>query len=167
MVQRAGYLWRLEQLLALVLLADGGLQIQFTIARVELAVQVCLIEHLQLSGHLVRGDVHLGPAHLLLVALSNVFLQLCVLDLQPVERRHLHVVANGALVHGQIVVFCLTFALLCLSGAMLLDAWKDLVRLVLHLNVALVAQASVIVAAASHVHLALGTMSPVLRGPLL
>lgn len=89
-----------------------------------------------------------------------------MLNLQPVERRDLQV-AVAVRVHGQIVVFRIALTLLQLTVAMLLDAWQDLVRLVLHLNVALVAQARIVVAAACHVHLTLGSMSPVLRGPLL
>ena len=75
-------------MLALILLADGRLQIELGVARVELPVQISLIEHLQLSRHLVRSDVHFRTAsnHLLRVRFLDLFLQLGMLHLNPVER---------------------------------------------------------------------------------
>ena len=70
------------------------------------------------------------------------------------------------MIHAHIRLLRVTFAL-HLTTAMLLNAWKDLVRLILQLNVALVAQSLVVGTAAGHVHLALGALRPVLRRPLL
>ena len=75
----------------------------------------------------------------------------------------MHVV--GAMIRVQIGLLRVTLTL-CRVVAMMLDAGKDFVRLILQLNVALVAH-SLVVVAARHVHLALGPLSPVLRRPLL
>ena len=74
----------------------------------------------------------------------------------------MHVVAT--MIHVRLLRVTLA---LRLTTAMLLDAWKDFVRLILQLNVALIAKSLIVVTTASHVHLALGSLSPVLRRPLL
>lgn len=89
MVQRSRQLGRFEQLLSLVLLAHSRLQVHLVIARFELTVEVRLIEHLQLSRHFARCDIHFGPAatcQLLRVAFGDLLLQLRMLQLKPVER---------------------------------------------------------------------------------
>lgn len=95
MVKRSRQLRRLEQLLSLVLLTHSRLQVHLVIARIELTVEVRLIEHLQLSRHFTRDDVHFRTAtcQLLRVTLGdftisqvNLLLQLRMLHLKPVER---------------------------------------------------------------------------------
>ena len=163
LVQRARHLRRLQQLLALVLLADGRLEVQLGVASVELAVQVSLVEQLELARDLGGGDVHLGASagSLLGRGLGHLILELAVLQLEPVERRHRHVVVPVRVM--KVRYFGFAFALV----AMLLNAWQDFVGLILLLQVSLVAHSLVYQIRTRHVHLTLGCLSPVLRGPLL
>ena len=80
-----------------------------------------------LISDLGGGDVHLGSSagSLLGRGLGHLILELAVLQLEPVERRHRHVVVPVRVM--EVRYFGFTFALV----AMLLNAWQDFMGLIL------------------------------------